>query len=153
MKAMYINPFLKSACYIFEQFQLSCKIGSPTVLPTPFTGKEVLSVIGVTGKIRGQVYLGITMPSALKIVSTMMGGASVTEFDEMGQSAISELSNMICGNAITRFSEEGISLDITPPSLIIGKKMEVATVNLRVLSIPIHIDGLDSLELNIVFKD
>lgn len=74
MKVMYINPFLESTSYIFEQFQVSCQVGSPTLRDTPFSGTEILSVVGVTGAIRGQIYLGIPMASALKIVSKMMGG-------------------------------------------------------------------------------
>ncbi|WP_081413210.1 chemotaxis protein CheX [Aneurinibacillus terranovensis] len=153
MKLMYINPFLESTSYIFGQFQLSCQVGNPILQETPFSGKEILTVVGVTGEIRGQIDLGIPMASALKIVSKMMGGVDVPSFDSMAQSAICELSNMICGNAITRFSKEGILLDITPPTLILGNKMEVAAVKMRVLSIPVLIEGMESLEMNIVLEE
>lgn len=154
MKVMYINPFLASTSYIFEKFQLSCKVGNPILRDTPFSGKEILSVVGVTGAIRGQIYLGIPMASALKIVSKMMGGGvDVLNFDPMAQSAISELSNMICGNAITRFSKEGILLDITPPTLILGNNIEVAAVKMRVLSIPVFIEGMEALDMNIVLEE
>lgn len=153
MKVPYINPFLEAATYIIGQFQLSCTVGNSSLRETPFSGKEILTVVGMTGEIRGQVYLGIPMTSALKIVSMMMGGVGVSAFDSMAQSAITELSNMICGNAATRFSKEGIFLDITPPTLIIGKGMEVSAVKMRVLSIPIHIEGIESLEMNLVFGD
>lgn len=153
MKVMYINPFLESTSYIFGQFQLSCGVGNPILRDTPFSSKEILSVVGVTGAIRGQIYLGIPMVSALKIVSMMMGGADVPRFDPMAQSAICELSNMICGNAITRFSQEGILLDITPPTLILGSKIEVAAVKMRVLSIPVLIEGMEALDMNIVLEE
>jgi chemotaxis protein CheX len=153
MKVMYINPFLEATTYILGQFQLSCNVGSPSLRETPFSGKEVLTVVGVTGEMRGQIYLGIPMSSALKIVSMMMGGADVQDFDPMAQSAISELSNMICGNAMTHFSKEGIILDITPPTLILGNKVEVSAAKMRVFSVPVLIEGTDSLEINIVFED
>lgn len=60
---------------------------------------------------------------------------------------------MICGNAITRFSKEGILLDITPPTLILGNKIEVAAVKMRVLSIPVLIEGMEALDMNIVLEE
>lgn len=153
MKAIYINPFLKAVSYVFGQIQLPCQVGNPTIKNSPFSGKEVLTVVGITGDIRGQMYLGVSMASALSIVSAMMGGIHLSLLDSLGQSAISELSNMICGNAMTLFSKEGISLDITPPSLILGNQIEVSAVKMRVLSIPIIITGIEELEMNIVFED
>jgi chemotaxis protein CheX len=91
------------------------EVGSPSLRDSLFSGKEILTVVGITGQIRGQMYLGISKRSTLKMISIMMGGASVSAFDAIAQSAISELSNMIAGNAMTRFANEGISLDITPP--------------------------------------
>lgn len=153
MKAIYINPFLEAANYIFGQFQLTCKIGTPSLRETPFSGKEIVTTVGITGETQGQIYLGIPMSSALKIVSVMMGGAAVPAFDQMAQSAICELNNMICGNAMTRFSNDGIRLNITPPALIFGNNIEIAAVQMRVLSIPVHIDGMEPLDINIIFDE
>lgn len=153
MKVIYINLFLESVNYILESFSLSCQVGSPSLRESPFSGKEILAVVGVTGEKRGQIYMGLPKVTALKIVSKMMGGTAVTEFDSMAQSAISELTNMICGNAMTRFSKEGILLDITPPTLILGSQMEVAAVKMRVLSIPIDIDRMNAFEMNVALED
>jgi chemotaxis protein CheY-P-specific phosphatase CheC len=76
------------------------------------------------------------MSSLLKIVSAMMGGTPVSSLGSLEQSAISELANMICGNAMSFFSQEGISLDITPPTLIMGQQIEISAVKMRVLSVP-----------------
>jgi chemotaxis protein CheX len=92
------------------------------------------------------------MSSLLNIVSAMMGGAPVSSLGSLEQSAISELANMICGNAMSFFSQEGISLDITPPTLILGKQIEISAVKMRVLSIPIILNLNDHLEMNIVFE-
>ncbi len=153
VKAQYINPFLESTSNIFGMFQMSIKKGSPSLRESPFSGKEILTMVGVTGVIRGQIYMGMSMACALKIASVMMGGAAVTEFDSMAQSAVSELSNMICGNALTLFSTAGILLDITPPTLIVGHKIEVAAVKMNVLSVPIQLDDIDGMELNIALEE
>lgn len=153
MKAMYINPFLKAASYVFEQFQLPCKIGNPTLKNSPFSGIDVLTVVGITGDIRGQMYFGGSMPSILQIVSTMMGGVPVSNLGLMEQSAYSELANMICGNAMSHFSQEGILLDITPPALIVGNQIEISALKMQVLSIPIIINPNNQLEMIVVFEE
>jgi chemotaxis protein CheX len=149
---MYINPFLKSASYVFEQFQLPCQVGKPSITSSPFSGLEVLTVVGITGDIRGQMYFGGAISSFLQIVSSMMGGAPVTALGALEQSAISELANMICGNAMSFFSQEGITLDITPPTLIVGNQIEISAVKMSVLSIPIILNTNNFLEMNIVFE-
>jgi chemotaxis protein CheX len=153
LKVTYINPFLKAADHVFEQFQLSCSVGSPTFKNSPFAGVDVITVVGITGDIRGQMYLGGTIASVLKIVSSMMGGAKVAALGTLEQSAVSELANMICGNAMSFFSQDGISLDITPPLLIMGKEVEIAAGKMRVLSIPIILNSNIEIEMNIVFED
>lgn len=55
--------------------------------------------------------------------------------------------------AFTLLSKEGISLDITPPSFILGKQIEVPAMKMRVLSIPMIVTGIEELEMNIVFED
>jgi chemotaxis protein CheX len=152
LKAAYINPFLKAASYVFEQFHLPCQIENPSIKGSPFSGLDVLTVVGITGDIRGQMYLGGSMSSILNIVSAMMGGAPVSSLGSLEQSAISELANMICGNAMSFFSQEDISLDITPPTLIMGKQIEISAVKMRVLSIPIILNLNDQLQMNIVFE-
>jgi chemotaxis protein CheX len=152
LKAAYINPFLKAASYVFEQFHLPCQIENPSIKGSPFSGLDVLTVVGITGDIRGQMYLGGSMSSILNIVSAMMGGAPVSSLGSLEQSAISELANMICGNAMSFFSQEDISLDITPPTLIMGKQIEISAVKMRVLSIPIILNSIDQLQMNIVFE-
>jgi chemotaxis protein CheX len=153
LKAIYINPFLKAASYVFEQFHLPCQIGNPTLKSSPFSGLDVLTVVGITGDIRGQMYLGGSMSSILNVVSTMMGGVPISTLGSLEQSAISELANMICGNAMSFFANDSISLDITPPTLIMGKQIEISAGKMRVLSIPIILNSNNHLEMNIVFED
>jgi chemotaxis protein CheX len=153
LKITHINPFLKATTYVFGQFQLDCQVGSPSLKNSPFSGIDVLTVVGITGDIRGQMYLGGSMPSILHIVSAMMGGVPVSNLGLMEQSAVSELANMICGNAMGFFSQEGISLDITPPTIIVGKQIEISAIKMRVLSIPITLNSNNQIEMNIVFEE
>jgi Predicted inhibitor of MCP methylation, homolog of CheC len=147
MTTQYIHPFLESASNILGMFQFSPRIGEAAEQAKPLDGKEVITVIGVTGHLRGQVYTGMSTADALRIVSGMMGGATVAEFDDMALSAISELANMICGNAAIQLSQGGVALDISPPTIITGSGLGVAASRMKTVSVPIHMDGMDGLEI------
>lgn len=153
MKAAYINPFLKSTCYILEQFQLNHKVGKPELRRTPSLSKNILVMVGITGELSGQIFFGLDENISLEIVSRMMGGVELSELDEMTQSGISELGNMICGNAVTIFSNENIKLDITPPTLILGKKLEVNALKINMLNVPIFIEDMGYIDVNVALEE
>jgi chemotaxis protein CheX len=145
----YIHPFVEATEYIFQQFNLPCSFGEPRLMDSSVKGKDIYSVLGVTGALRGQVYIGFSKYTALDIVSAMMGGMPIHELDAMGQSALAELSNMICGNATTRFSADGFILDITPPSVVIGKDLEISSSKVDFITITLHVAGMDGIELTL----
>lgn len=149
METKYIDPFIEAILYIFQQFGLSSQPGKPYPKENPFVGSEVHTVIGVTGALRGQVYLGYTRNTSLSIISAMMGGMSISELDELGQSALAELFNMICGNAMTRFSAEGLVLDITPPSVVTGRDLSISLSKVNFVSTTIELAGMEPIELTV----
>ena len=54
----YINPFLMAATSVIKDIcQVDMKIGRPYVKTTEFASDSVIIMIGVTGEVRGQVYL------------------------------------------------------------------------------------------------
>ena len=59
------------------------------------------------------------------IASQMMMGMPVETFDEMAQSAISELSNMLTAHTATNITSLGLDVDISTPSLTVGRDFEV----------------------------
>jgi chemotaxis protein CheX len=148
MKPIYINHFLRAASFVFDQFHLPFKVGNPSLKGSPFLGNEVLSVVGVSGDLRGQMYLGGSISSVLKVVSVLMNQDRFT-LDSVEQSAVSELANMICGNAVSIFAKEGMSLYITPPFLVIGKQIEVSSLKMKLISVPIILDHTASVEMGI----
>ncbi|MBW5447343.1 hypothetical protein GE107_14900 [Cohnella sp. CFH 77786] len=147
MNAQHVNAFLEAASHILGMYRFTLTIGKPAVRQTPCTGFEVLTVIGVSGQLRGQVYLGYTKEDALCIVSNMMGGVVVADLDSMAQSAIAEIGNMICGTATIQLSQHGMAVDITPPAVIMGNSVEVARSEKSLIAIPIQMEGLDGMEL------
>lgn len=125
IQAAHINPFLQSATLVLEQMcAVSPQRGNISVTMIEYRDDYVWLKIGVVGQMKGNVVFGFPQQVALKIVSGMMGGYTISELDEMGLSAISELGNMISGNASSIMYNEGIAIDITPPELIKGPEQK-----------------------------
>lgn len=110
--------------------------GTPSAQFLGRTDAQVNVVIGLTGAAQGHVTLGMSLLTATKIASTMIGQPIVT-FDAMASSAIGELANMICGNALLALSEDGPVCDITPPTIIRGTKVEISTLNIAAIVVPL----------------
>lgn len=139
MKVEYINPFLTGATSVLEIVlgETPARQGL-SVQPQIFTSEQCNVVCGVTGQAQGQVIYGMSLTTADKIASHMLG-EPIKTFDALAASAIAELGNMISGSAMGQLSEAGYVCDITPPAIIRGSKVEIST-----LSIPAVIIKLDT---------
>lgn len=149
MKVEYINPFIEASQSVIKMLcNVDIKMGKVHLKASPFSFSNVIIIIGVVGEIKGQIYFEMPMETAKKIASTMMGGMPVDELDEISKSAISEMGNMIMGNASTIFANNEISIDITPPTLLSGEKIEMSSKSPTVV-IPLELQGFGSININI----
>ncbi|MCH7552757.1 MAG: chemotaxis protein CheX, partial [Chloroflexi bacterium] len=82
-----------------------------------YDASAIIAVVGVTGKLSGDVLYGFTQETAMAIASKMMG-EPLEALDEMALSAICELANMITGNAATLLAEAGMACEINAPVLM-----------------------------------
>lgn len=127
MRVEFVNPFLSAGSDVLIQFVGgSIEQGQLSVRTAIFTSQEISIVVGVSGQVKGQVIYGMSTVTAAKIASAMMGSELVS-FDEMAMSAISELGNIISGNAMSLLSEAGFTCDITPPTIVRGVNVQLAT--------------------------
>ncbi|KEQ26434.1 chemotaxis protein CheX [Paenibacillus tyrfis] len=150
MKAELINPFLESARIVIEQVaNIRPTTGQLGIKDVKFVEKYIWIQIGMTGQMEGDIVFGLHEEVALKVVSAMMGGFSITEMDEIGKSAISELSNMISGNASTMLFNQGVRVDITPPKLL--HSAHAAGFNAqKALTIPLIMEGIGELDIQVL---
>ncbi|MCX7922489.1 MAG: chemotaxis protein CheX [Clostridia bacterium] len=154
MNVEYINPFLTASKDIISQATgLNVNVGKIYVKNAPYTGNKVTVLIGLTGKIRGSVVFSFSQALALKIASAMMCGMPVEALDEMAKSAISELGNMILGNTATIFSKKGISIDITPPTVLVGDNMQLTPTKSTIVCIPLLFDNGEIIEMDISYAE
>lgn len=146
LNADFVNPFLIAATKILKDMCfIDAKIGKPYIRSN-IDNNSVIIMLGITGQLRGQVVIMLNQLAACDIASKMIM-TPVSEIDELSGSAICELGNMILGNAATVFSTKGLSIDITPPSLCIGK-MAMMNVS-KSICVPLSYDDDKLIELNI----
>ena len=101
----------------------------------------VMVMIGFTKQLRGNVVYNMSEDTAKFIASTMMMGMPIAEFDEMAQSAISEMANMLAANSATNLGSLDLNVDISPPSLTIGKDTKVVISDSQFLTVEMDLGG------------
>lgn len=148
MNVEYINPFIEASQQVFQMvIGIKPNLGKVFLKQSPYSSDSVAVILGLTGKIRGQVIISLSINTAKSIASTMMGGMPVDTLDEMAKSAISELGNMIIGNTATILSTRGIGVEITPPSLLMGDNIVVSPTNMNTICVPLELG--DDLKVDI----
>ncbi|MDF2530719.1 MAG: cheX1 [Clostridia bacterium] len=154
MDVKYINPFINVSINIVQQIcNVSAKKGQIFVKNSPFIADNVVIIIGIAGDFRGQVFFTMDEKTACTIASSMMFGMEVPALDEMSKSAIAELGNMIMGNVSTEFYNEGITIDITPPTVLVGSDMNISTKGVQTICIPIEIENGTKIMIDIVIAN
>lgn len=154
MNVEYINPFIEASQLVLKSVAgIDIKLGKIFIKDSPYNSDSVVIIIGITGKIRGQVIFTLSKEAALKVCSNMMGGMEVAEFDEIAKSAISEMTNMILGNTATILFNRGIQIDITPPSLLMGDSMQISSNKMKTVCIPLNINEKDIFEIDVALDE
>jgi len=148
MNIQYINPFVTASFSVIESV-LAIKVekGQLAMRPSLFTSQQCNILTGVTGSIHGQIIYGMTLSTADKIASIMLG-QPIKSFDQLAASAIAELGNMITGNASTLLTEAGFKCDITPPSVIRGTNLRMSTLDIPALVVPLCM-AIGEIELTV----
>ena len=138
MKVEYINPFILAAQSVLEMVLGSAPVkGNLAMQPATFTSQQCNVVCGVTGQAHGQVIYGMSLTTADKVASHMLG-QPIKTFDQLAASAIAELGNMISGHAMSKLSESSYICDITPPTIIRGKDVKISTLSIPAIVIPLE---------------
>lgn len=153
MKVEYINPFVSGALSVIEQLlNVKPERGHMSARPQMFTTQQVNIVVGVTGPVEGQVIYGMSVQTADKIAGMMLG-APIVSFDQLAASAIAELGNMISGHSMMQLSAAGYNSDITPPTIIRGSNVRISTLDIPALVIPLKLDNVGVLEINVSLQE
>ena len=152
MKVEFVTPFVQGAISVMEMvLGTSPERGPLSARPQVYTTQQLNVVCGITGQVEGNVIYGMPIITADKIASRMLGQPVVT-FDALAASAIAELGNMISGNSATLMAGQGFHVDITPPTIVKGTNVKITSVNVPALMIPLRIEGIGEIELNVSLR-
>jgi len=153
MNAEYIKSFIESAQSVIKMLlDIEAEPGDMYEKVSTFPVEQIIVMIGVTGRIKGQVCFELSEEIAKKIASSMMGGMPITELDYISMSAVSEMGNMIMGNASMILANKAIHIDITPPSLLTGENIEMLGKVPTIIA-PLKLQGLGIINLNITVEE
>lgn len=149
MKAEYLNPFIEGAHLVFRSLlDVDAKLEKIYLKASPYSVSDIIILIGVVGEIRGQVCLELSIETAKKIASTMMGGMEVADMDEISTSAIAELSNMIMGNTCSILSTNKVNIDISPPTILSGEKIKISN-KIATIVVPLKLENYGTININV----
>lgn len=153
MNVEYVNPFIEASISVIKMLcNIDSKMGKVYLKSSTNVFNQIIIIIGVVGKVKGQICFEMSTETAKKIASTMMGGTAVLELDEISKSAISEMGNMIMGNASTIFANKEININITPPSLLAGEKIEISN-KFTTIVVPLELESLGDINININLEE
>ena len=139
MKSEHVNAFVVGSFRVLESlFGVAPIRGELKALPEIFTTEQCNVTIGVAGQVEGTVIFGMSLVTADRIASAMIG-APIKTFDRLAASAIAELCNMISGNALIALSDSGARCDLTPPTVIRGANTRVSTLSIPAIVIPLEL--------------
>lgn len=154
MNVEYINPFIEASQSVLMMMTGNKPtLGKVYLKKVPFPSDDIAVIVGLTGRIRGQMVISLNTDTALTVASAMMGGVALAELDEISKSAIAELGNMIMGNTATILSSRGIGIEITPPSLLVGQNMVITPAHMRTICVPLILSGEKSIEINVSLEE
>jgi chemotaxis protein CheX len=118
MRQEFVNPFLGPAQMVWQkEFGVPLEISGAEAVSFQYTTDDITAIIGVSGKLEGNVLYGFSDEVSSEVVRRMIG-EDMDARDPMALSALGEIANVITGNAATELAANGFTCDISPPVII-----------------------------------
>jgi chemotaxis protein CheX len=151
VKVEYLNPFVTAAAEVMRsETELEVRRGALSLQQSPSTADDVNTLLSMVGDVHGTVMYSMPLSMALALVTRMMG-EPFEEMDELAQSGIAELGNVITGRAATKLSQTGIAVDLSVPTLILGKGATISTLDFQRLVVPLETD-LGTMQIHLALR-
>ncbi|MCX8065351.1 MAG: chemotaxis protein CheX [Candidatus Hydrogenedentes bacterium] len=125
MKVENINPFIESVYDLFSTM-LNAKTERKTVgIATTANPRDIMALIGISGRVRGVVGLAFPVSTALAMVGRLLG-TEIKVIDDTVSDAIAEMVNIVAGGAKARLNKgDEPPLDLSLPTVIRGGDFSV----------------------------
>lgn len=153
MKVEFANIFIRSAIEVFQkEVKTTLSRRSLVRKNAPVPSLPVSIVLGITGRLRGQVVYCMDENFAYNIAHAMLPNKLPAQIKKLTNSAISEIANIITGQASIALAGETTKIDLTPPAVFSGKEMLVDFLNIPTISLQL-ISDIGLLEINIALTE
>ena len=119
---------------------MNIDVNSPSIVKEPYEQKEMGVLIGLVGDLKGRIIIDGS-PEIFSGIGSAMFGMPLE--GAMLESFTGELGNMIAGKLCTFAGQESLDLDITPPTVMVGKTKLYGFQ--QAFKIPASIDGVGDL--------
>lgn len=152
INAEYVNPFLEAASAVFKSIlNVDLRRGKLVIKESPIPSMNVSIIIGITGGVTGEVVYSMEFNMVQKIASILAPGLSEGQLQSEYKDIIGELANMITGNAMNLFATTGKQIEITTPTVVEGKDVQITMIKQTTLGINLY-SPMGQLEMNIALK-
>jgi chemotaxis protein CheX len=136
----FMNPFVEAASEVLAaEVQVNAERGTLGLQKSALTTNDITVLLSLVGQVEGVVLYEMSTTTGLALVSRMMG-QEFPEFDNLAQSGVAELGNVITGQATIKLSKEGYRVDISPPTLIQGRNIQISTLDFHRIVVPLKTD-------------
>ncbi len=152
MNVEILKPFVEGSAEVLAlEVKTKVEKGNLTLQKSAMTTQDVTVMLSLVGEVKGVVLISLSQTVALKIISRILE-QEFTEFDSMAQSGIAELGNVITGRSIVKLSQAGYRVDISPPTVITGKGVQVSTLDFSRIVVPLTTD-LGPMEIHLAIRE
>ena len=140
MNVKFLNPFLEAASEVLKaEMGATATRGDLSLQISALTTDDVTVLIHLVGQVYGVVLYSMPKTTGLKMVSEILG-QELLEMNSLAQSGIAELGNVMTGAATVKFSQSGFEANISPPMVIVGKGVQVSTLDFPRIVVPFETD-------------
>jgi len=152
MRLDFVRMFIDSTTELFQEvIGPAVNVKSVSVKPSPVAGRDVLTIIGLTGESQGRVIFDMDMYTAIQLAGCMLGEMS-PGMTPLVRSSIAELASMAIGQAISRINDSGTRLKMSPPIVITGANLVSYDQCFETLVAPIA-TAYGEVRINITIQD
>ncbi|WP_448535412.1 chemotaxis protein CheX [Pseudothermotoga sp.] len=132
MDARVVNALIAAVVNTLKALlNVTPSVGKPGILKEIKPKYDMVTVIGFSGGVEGNLIYSFSPTTALKIVSKMMG-LQYDTLDDLAMSAIGELGNMIAGALAMNLEKVGCRIVISPPTVVTGKNLKLTVEGLSI---------------------
>lgn len=152
MDVKFLNPFLEAAHMVLQsELGVEAQRGELSLERSACTSDDISVLISIVGEASGVVLYSLSEATAMAMVGKMLD-QPFQEFDDLAQSGIGELGNVITGQAGQRLATNGLDVNISPPTMVLGKGTLISTLDFDRLVIPLFTD-FGSIQIHLALRE